>query len=294
MNLIMNETARALPYAPQIGQLVLPRNLFGYWDIVDYMTHRMFNCSRDDQRGDYSSYDIANHMRAAQYGYGLITPDDLGISWAPDGRKLWDDPEFREIYHGDIFANPDHYILLANIERDFLELSPFCVAMEGFIPMKWDLIMNLGEDSLHFGQENRPFVDGWPDIRATVNHGLGQARKKLAEGISSYMSRNSFPLQRELLAAVIVTGGAPKTATDALSLALRDALPHLNNTRFKDSLDPTAVFSLGAAVPGRNHRLWQEVRDCYCDVPERLRVPEGLPSDNEFPCNRSRIRGPVM
>lgn len=288
MSLIINETARVLSHPPQIGLIVLPRNLFFYWTLLDDIMHEMFDCYRPPRRGDYIEYDIVHHLKAAQYGYRLITPDDLDVSWSPDGRELWD--KFGEVWHDDIFAEPDLYILLANLERDYLELSPFCVSIGCDMPMVWEQLLDLGEDSLqlHGGSH----FDDFSEVQIPLNRELGHAAKKLAAGITSFMEKNSFPRQKELLSAVVVAGGASETATDALGYALREALPFVNSTRFRDNLDPASVFSLGAAVPSRNIRLRDEQHDCDCDVPEHLREREGFPLDDEFPCNRSWIRGP--
>ena len=290
MNLIINETARVLSHPPQIGLIVLPRNLFFYWFLLDDIVHEIFDCYRHPRRGDYIEYDIIDHLKAAQYSYRLITPDDLDVPWAPDGRELWD--KFGEVRHDDIFADPNLYILLANLERDYLELSPFCVAFGCDMPTVSEQLLDLGEDSLQLyrGSHFNDFLE----VQIPLNREFSYAVKKLTAGIILFMEKNSFPRQKELLSAVVVAGGASETALDALGRALREALPFVNSTRFRDNLDPASVFSLGAAAPSRNIRLYDEQHDCDCDGPERLRDREGLPLDDKFPCNRSWIRGPGL
>ena len=248
----------------------------------------MFNCYHYPQRGDYIKYNIINYLKAIKYSYWLITLDDLDILWASNGQELWN--KFKEAWHDDIFADHNLYILLANLKQDYLELSPFCIAFSCDIPMGSEQLLDLGEDSLQLysGSHFNDFLE----VQIPLNREFNHAVKKLAADITLFMEKNSFPRQKELLSTVLVAGGALETGMDALGRVLCGALPFLNSTRFRDNLDTALVFSLGAAAPSRNIRLHDEQNDCDCGVPERLRDREGLPLDNEFPCNRSWIRGP--
>lgn len=276
INLIVDETARVLSHPVQLGYIVLPRGLGGYWALLDEVMHRLFDFYRYSSSPDNVEFEIIGHTRSAQYAYRLITPDDLNVPWAPDGREIWHN--FGSPRHDEIFAEPEIYILMVNLERYYLEIAPFCVAFCG-IPMCTTHLSDLGEKSLHLSDSSH--LDDNSEVQIPLSREFDRAVSLLATGIRSFMENNTFPQQNELLSAVIVAGGASEVAMEALRLAARNALPFLDSARFHDNLDPAAVFSLGVAIPSRNNRLYDQRLDCDCSEEPRL--------DQEFPCNSSWI-----
>ena len=79
------------------------------------------------------------------------------------------------------------------------------------------------------------------------------------------MNRTTFPLQKEMLRAVTVTGGA--SDMDSIWQAANDTLPFVKNWRFKTLHDPAFVPSLGAAAEIRRELIRIGQRECYCEVP---------------------------
>ena len=144
INLIIDETTRVMPHSVQIGYIVLPPELFFYWSLLDDVMHEMFDYYPDSRRGCYNEYDVIGHITSAQFAYELITPDDLGVPWVPDGREIWE--EFGQPRHDDILAEPDSYIFMANLKRDYLEIAPFSMTFGGEMPMKQKHLPDLGED----------------------------------------------------------------------------------------------------------------------------------------------------
>jgi hypothetical protein len=196
----------------------------------------------NDEPRDMLLYEFVSLSRAAILPYNLTNPDTLGASWSPKGRSIWE-------FHGesrieDIFADWDNYILLANLEADFLELTYVCIQLAcDYVPDIKAAFPDLGEknllnldDTLH------------QEILFPLKAEIARPVKLLSRSIASFVSNTGFPRQHELLRAVVYLGGASEEAFEMLSYALKDALPFLDVWRIKDSLDPAFVPSIGAAL----------------------------------------------
>lgn len=119
---------------------------------------------------------------------------------------------------------------------------------------------------------------------------FGQAVQKMGDAISTFMDSALTSPERDLFHGIVLTGSASERAMTALKIALRNVLPSVNDTRFCDTIQPSAVLSFGAAVVGRNAQLLDESSGCHCFADETYRREGGLPLDGEFPCNRHLAR----
>lgn len=281
MTAIVDASETALGHQPLIGYIVLPHNTTILREIFDDVLHYDFPCYGYARRGDDVHLDIVRHRKAAQYAYQ--------IPWKPLHSQSTKSQNDR---HRDMEAEEDAFFLLANFEPDFLELAGGCVHFacdSGDLvePRAWP---ELGEDALWAAGTTT-----LEEASASPGRRSGDMTTKLADAITFYMELTDP--DRSSFRGIVITGAASDRAMAALRFALHDALPFVNKTHFYDSVPPASVFSLGAALIGRNRQLGDEWHDCECIVDEDLRCPGGkrpdppwnLPFDNEFPCNRSLV-----
>ncbi|KAJ9134818.1 hypothetical protein NKR23_g9896 [Pleurostoma richardsiae] len=154
-------------------------------------------------------------LSAAQRAFNLTNPDTLGVAWAEDGHENWR-YEY-DYYPEDIFADDDNYVLLALLE--------------------------LGEDNVMAASKTSEQM-----VQRPLGGGTTSSRvQRLSSGISDFMERTRFPLQKEMLKAVVVTGDA--SDMDSIWRAVHDALFFVDSWRFKTlNNSPGFVLSLGAAA----------------------------------------------
>ncbi|ERS98317.1 hypothetical protein HMPREF1624_05101 [Sporothrix schenckii ATCC 58251] len=266
MAAILDASESALGHAPIIGYVVLPHNTSELTGLFDMVLHHDFPCYQWARHGDYIEYDMIRPAQAVQYAYHDQMP------WG----------------QSDDTGEEDAFVLLANLEPGFLELAGVCpkdvdvCRTSELAARAWPA---LGEDAL------------WPpamrsnttsDDRASPSARFGQAVRRLADAVAAYVTAAATePECNGHVRGVVVAGAASEQAMAALRIALHDVLPYANDTPFYDTVDPASVFSLGAAVLGRNTQLADERGDCACMVDEALRRPEGSPLDDAFPCNRT-------
>ena len=255
MAAILDASASALGRAPIIGYVVLPRSTSVFTGLFDTVLHHDFPCYQWARRGDYIEYDIVRPTKAVQHAYQ--------IPWGQN-----DDAAF---------------ILLANLELGFLELAGVCpmdvCSTSDLAARAWP---ELGEDALWPAMQSNTTSDD----RASPSARFGQAVRRLADAVAAYMAPTDIKRSGNFR-GVVVAGAASEQAMAALRVALHDALPYANDNPFYDTVDLASVFSLGAAVLGRNTQLADERLDCDCMVDEALRRPQGYPLDDAFPCNRT-------
>ncbi|KAL1906398.1 hypothetical protein Sste5344_007874 [Sporothrix stenoceras] len=284
---IMIATEAVLGYKPVIRYLSLPHYAGTYWGIFNHIMHRVYDCFQWERDFCEIIYEIIVHREAAQHAYQLPWKDmnisETGFGWG-SGTELEDE---------------DTFFLLANLEADYFELSRVC-------------ILHVCEDSLSFSRPHMISIDLgedtlWPEVShddaaafvdinmpkawdPSVDWHFGQAVQKMGDAISAFMARAPTAPGRDLLRGIIVTGRASEQAMTALEIALRNTLPKVNDTRFYDTIQPSAVFSFGAAIVGRNAQLTDEFSGCSCSSDEAHRIERGYPLDDEFPCNREQAR----
>lgn len=259
MTAILDASETALGHAPIIGHVVLPRNTSVFTGLFDTVLHHDFPCYQWARRGDYIEYDIVRLTKAVQHAYQ--------IPWGQN----------------DDAGDEDAFILLANLEPGFLELTGVCpmdvCSTSDLAARAWP---ELGEDALWPAMRSNTTSDD----RASPSSRFGQVVRLLADAVAAYMAPTD-PERSGNFRGVVVAGAASEQAMAALRVALYDALPYANDTQFYDTIDLASVFSLGAAILGRNTQLADEHLDCDCTVDEELRRPHGYPSDDAFPCNRT-------
>lgn len=273
MTAVLNASEAILGRIPVIGYIVLPRNTSYFKILFDMVLHRHFPCYQYARTGDYIEYDIVQHTKAAQYAYQ--------IPW----ERLHEHSVAERINHpdsDDTENEEDSFFLLANLEPDFFELTGGCVLdVCGTGDLRSRAWPALGEDALWSAARK----DSTSSNRASSSWHFEQAVRALAGAVAAYMNHTGTDGHGKFR-GVAVTGAASEQAMTALRLALYEALPYANDTQFYDTIDPASVFSLGAAVLGRNMQLADEQMDCDCRVSEDLRRQHSYPSDDEFPCNR--------
>lgn len=272
MTAILDASEAALGHTPIIGYIALPQNTSAFTGLFDTVLHHDFPCYQWARRGDYIEYDIVRQTKAAQYAY-QIPWERLHEQSPAECTKQVDNDDAKE---------EDAFFLLAIFEPDFFELAGGCVldvcTTSDLGSRAWP---ELGEDALW----PATLEDMTSDNRASPSWHFGLAVRHLADAVAAYMEHTD-PDRRGKFRGVVVAGAASEQAMTALRVALHDALPYINDTQFYDTVDPASVFSLGAAVLGRNMQLADEQMDCDCMVDEDLRRPLGCPLDDEFPCNR--------
>ena len=232
-------------YPLKIGIVVLPANMTHFKHLFADSMLEVFSFEPSYiLHPGATTHHMIEHTEAAQVAFNLTNPDTLGAPGAEHGREVWEYAYDRD--YDLIFADEDNYILLANFEPDFLELTYICVDY-----LNCEEIRSGPEAILELGQH------------ALANETHSNQVQRLSSEIDAFMERTKFPSQKEKLRAVVVTGGA--SGMESLDEALRDALPFLESWRFKTLDDSAFVLSLGAAAKARRRFLSQEQWDCQCD-----------------------------
>ncbi len=215
----------------------------------------------------------------------LLTPTHL-VPLGEDGHEEWE--RYADFYPELLFADDDNYVLLVNYESDYLELTYVCVIGRtacGGMPYRPTAIPELGEARLVAYQNFLRCTGPAPGT-------LSRRAQKLSSGISSFIERTIFPLQKEMLRAVIVTGGA--SDMDSIWQAANDALPLSKTGGLRRWMTQPSCLSLGAAAEIRKELIGIDQRDCYCELPapwkdgplwnDTWRLENGFPLADEWLC----------